>query len=62
MNRSLDVESAGMKFNVNESNTNMFRLLRSIEAIEVTDEGLEFPGCDITGNWSDLPNEWGSDN
>lgn len=53
-----DVASADTKFNVNEPNANMFRLLRSIGAIKVTNEDLEFPGCDITGNWFDLPDEW----
>ncbi|WP_435180523.1 hypothetical protein [Halorussus sp. AFM4] len=53
-----DVAGSDARFNVNNPNSNMFRLLRSIGVIEVTEEGPEFRGCDITGHWFDVPDEW----
>lgn len=53
-----DIAGSDARFNVNNPNSNMFRLLRSIGVIEVTGEGPEFRGCDITGHWFDVPDEW----
>lgn len=56
-----DVAGSEARFNVNNPNSNMYRLLRSIGAIELSEEDLEFPGCDITGHRIDLPAEWGEE-
>lgn len=53
-----EVAGADSEFLVNNPNPNMFRLLRSIGVIELTDDGPEFHDCDISGHWFDLPDEW----
>lgn len=56
-----DVAGSTSRFRVNNPNADMYRLLRSIGAIEITAEGLNFPGCIITGSKIDIPDEWGPD-
>ena len=53
-----EVTGANSEFLVNNPNENMFRLLRNIGMIELTDDGPEFHDCDISGHWFDLPDEW----
>jgi GNAT superfamily N-acetyltransferase/DNA-directed RNA polymerase subunit RPC12/RpoP len=56
-----DVAGSYKKFRVNNPNADMYRLLRSIGVVEITEEGVEFPGCTITGTKIDIPDEWGPD-
>ena len=56
-----DIVASSSQFRVNNPNADMYRLLRSIGAIEITTEGLDFPGCIITGSKIDIPDEWGPD-
>lgn len=54
-----DVSDSSSRFRVNNPNADMYRLLRSIGAVEITRDGLDFPGCIITGSKIDIPDEWG---
>lgn len=56
-----DLTSSSSQFRVNNPNADMYRLLRSIGAVEIKTEGLNFPGCIITGSKVDIPDEWGPD-
>lgn len=46
------------QFLVHNPNENMFRLLRSIGVIKLTEDGIECTDCDISGHYFDLPGEW----
>jgi GNAT superfamily N-acetyltransferase len=54
-----DVASPLTKIRVNNPNSDMYRLLRSMDLIKITKTGLDFPGCIITGTKVDIPGEWG---
>jgi GNAT superfamily N-acetyltransferase/DNA-directed RNA polymerase subunit RPC12/RpoP len=56
-----DVADSSSRFRVNNPNADMYRLLRSIGAVEITEDGLDFTGCIITGSKIDVPDEWGPD-
>lgn len=56
-----EVSDSSSRFRVNNPNADMYRLLRSLGAVEITKEGLDFPGCIITGSKVDVPEEWGPD-